>query len=338
MGRQYQESSCGVIITAFWRAMASFSNCNIHHKVSTDQGLNEPCALAVGSFDGVHLGHQSIVRGVVEESRRLGIKARLLTFYPRPSEYFAADKILPSLMSWREKVCFLASLGLDDVICMPFNNRLSKLPARTFVQQILLEGLNAKYLSVGEDFHFGANRGGNAEMLESMSKAAGFELQIAETRLDGESRISSTRIRQCLIEGNMSSAERMLGRPYRLGGKVIRGRQLGRQIGVPTANLHLKRTRLCVNGVFTATAWLNGASYPAVVNVGYRPAVDQLDKPLLEAHLLDYDGDLYGQRLEVDLLYKLRQEQNFDSLQALTEQIHTDIKMAKDWHRNQSNK
>lgn len=314
--------------------MASFSQCNIHHKVSTDRGFDEPCALAIGSFDGVHLGHQSIVREVVEQSRRLGLKARLLTFYPRPSEYFAADRILPSLMSWREKVCFLAGLGLDDVICMPFNMSLSKLPADMFVQQILLEGLNTKYLSVGEDFHFGAKRGGNVATLADMSEVAGFELKIAKTQLDGESRISSTRIRQCLVEGDMISAERMLGRPYRLGGKVIRGKQLGRQIGVPTANVHLKRTRLCVNGVFTGMAWLDGRAYPAVVNVGYRPAVDQLDKPLLEAHLLDYDGDLYGQRLEVDLLCKLREEQKFESLQALTEQIHADIEEAKNWHKS----
>lgn len=316
--------------------MAFFSQCNIHHKVSTDRGFDEPCALAIGSFDGVHLGHQSIVRDVVEQSRRMGVKARLLTFYPRPSEYFAADRILPSLMSWREKVCFLASLGLDDVICMPFNMSLSQLPADDFVQKILLNGLNTKYLSVGEDFHFGAKRSGNAATLANMSQVAGFELKIAETQLDGASRISSTRIRQHLIEGEMSAAERMLGRPYRLGGKVIRGRQLGRQIGVPTANVHLKRTRLCVNGVFTAVAWLGETAYPAVVNVGYRPAVDQLDKPLLEAHLLDYDGDLYGQRLEVDLLYKLREEQKFDSLQTLTQKIHSDIEEAKAWHRNQA--
>jgi len=290
--------------------------------------------LAIGSFDGVHLGHQSIVRDVVQEAKRSGIKSRLLTFYPRPSEYFAADKILPSLMSWREKVCFLASLGLDDVICMPFNKRLSRLPADQFVQQILVEGLNAKYLTVGEDFHFGAKRGGNAELLKTLSESAGFRVQIAQTQLDESSRISSTRIRQCLIEGDMRAAERMLGRPYRLGGRVIRGKQLGRTIGVPTANLHLKRTRLCVNGVFTAVVWLDGEAKPAILNVGYRPAVDQLEKPLLEVHLLNYDGDLYGQYLEVDLLHKLRDEQKFDSIEELTAQIQADVQTAQHWHNN----
>lgn len=319
--------------------MASFSlqslykGCNIHHKVSTDRGFDEPCALAIGSFDGVHLGHQSIVKRVVDQARTRGIKARLLTFYPRPSEYFAADKILPSLMSWREKVCFLATLGLDDVICMPFNSKLSKLHADDFVRQILLQGLNARFLSVGDDFHFGANRSGNAISLQAMSKEAGFELEIAETKLESNNRISSTRIRQSLVNGDMLAAQQMLGRPYRLAGKVIKGKQLGRQIGVPTANLHLKRTRLCVNGVFTASTWLDGKTFPSVVNVGYRPAVDQLDKPLLEVHLLDYDGDLYGRRLEVDLLHKLRDEQKFDSLKDLTQQIHKDIEEARAWHK-----
>lgn len=292
--------------------------------------------MAIGSFDGVHLGHQSIIRGVVEESRRLGIKSRLLTFYPRPSEYFAADKILPSLMSWREKVGFLASLGLDDVICMPFNKKLSKLTAEQFVQQILLEGLSVKHLSVGEDFHFGANRSGNAESLKKMSEKLDFQVKVAETQLDESSRISSTRIRQCLIEGDMPVAERMLGRPYRLGGRVIRGKQLGRTIGVPTANLHLKRTRLCVNGVFTAVVWLEGEAKPAILNVGYRPAVDQLDKPLLEVHLLDYDGDLYGRYLEVDLLHKLRDEKKFDSIEELTAQIQADVQSAQEWHKNRN--
>jgi|SaaInl5LU_22_DNA_1037371.scaffolds.fasta_scaffold17326_2 riboflavin kinase / FMN adenylyltransferase len=312
--------------------MTRVSKCNIYHKVSTDSGFDEPCGLAIGSFDGVHRGHQAIVQNVVEQSHRLGIKARLLTFYPRPSEYFAADKILPSLMSWREKVGFLATLGLDDVICMPFNARLSRLSAEDFVQDILLDGLKAQYLSIGEDFHFGANRGGNAALLEDMSETVGFELAITDTQLDGDARISSTRIRQSLLEGDMDSAERMLGRPYQLAGRVIQGRQLGREIGVPTANLHLKRNRLCVNGVFAAKAWLGDRAYIAVANVGYRPAVNKLDKPLLEVHLLDYDGDLYGEWLEVDLLYKMREEQEFDSLQSLVQQIHIDIEKARDWH------
>ncbi len=315
--------------------MSPLPRCNIHHKVSTDRGFEEPCGLAIGSFDGVHLGHQAIVKGVVEQSRRMGIKARLLTFYPRPGEYFAGDKILPSLMNWREKVCFLASLGLDDVICMPFNRRLSQLTAEAFVQEILLSGLNAKYLSVGEDFHFGANRSGNAGFLKQVSHTAGFQLDIAATCTDGDERISSTRIREALLKGDLSSASRMLGRPYRLSGKVVQGNQLGRTLGVPTANVHLRRSRLCVKGVFCARVLVSGVAYAAVANVGYRPTVDKRDKPLLEVHLLDYDGDLYGQRLDVDLLFKLREERSFDSLQSLKLQIFRDIDEAKSWHQNQ---
>lgn len=315
--------------------MSPLPRCNIHHKVSTDRGFEEPCGLAIGSFDGVHLGHQAIVKGVVEQSRRMGIKARLLTFYPRPGEYFAGDKTLPSLMNWREKVCFLASLGLDDVICMPFNSRLSQLSAESFVQEIMLDGLNAKYLSVGEDFHFGVNRSGNADFLKQISEKAGFQLDIATTCRDGEERISSTRIRQALLQGDLQSASRMLGRPYRLSGKVVQGKQLGRTLGVPTANVHLRRSRLCVQGVFCARVLVSGVVYDAVANIGCRPTVDKGDKPLLEVHLLDYDANLYGQRLEVDLLFKLREERSFDSLQSLKQQIYKDIDKAKSWHLSQ---
>ncbi len=316
--------------------MASISFSNIHHKLSTDRGFDEPCGLAIGSFDGVHLGHQAIVRRVVEESNRLGLKSRLLTFYPRPSEYFAPEKIMPSLMSWREKVCYLSGLGLDDVICMPFNKRLSRLSAEDFIQEILITGLKAKYLSVGADFRFGANRGGDTELLQKRGSELDFNVGIAETQIHASSRISSTRIRESLLQGDLETAQEMLGRPYCLAGRVIRGNQLGRQMGVPTANVHLRRTRICVNGVYAVGASCDGKAFTGVANIGYRPTVDKLEKPLLEVHLLDYDGDLYGKQLEVDLLHKIRGEQKFDSLQILQQQILKDVEEAKKWHLGQS--
>lgn len=319
-----------VILHAFCATMTTVSN--IHHKVSTDRGFDEPCGVAIGSFDGVHLGHQAIVRRVVEESNRLGLKSRLLTFYPRPSEYFAPDKIMPSLMSWREKVYYLSGLGLDDVICMPFNKGLSRLSAERFIQDILIRGLNAKYLTVGADFRFGTCRVGDTELLKKVGIESGFNVEIAETQTYAYSRISSTRIRESLLQGDLKTAELMLGRPYSLAGRVIRGNQLGRQMGVPTANVHLRRSRICVNGVYAVSARCEGEPLNGLANIGFRPTVDKLEKPLLEVHLLDYDGDLYGKQLEVELLYKIRGEQKFDSLQLLQQQILRDVEEARSWH------
>ena len=312
--------------------MTGISSAKIHHRLSALRAFQQPCSLAIGSFDGVHLGHQAIVEQVVAYAQDRGLESRLLTFYPRPSEYFAEDKTLPSLMSWREKVSFLANLGLDDVICMPFNRSLSELSPKDFIEQILVQGLKAEYLTVGSDFRFGAKKGGDPKLLESLSSDFGYQLGIASTKTFEGSRISSTSIREALLDGNMELAERLLGRSYRLCGRVIRGKQLGRQLGAPTANVHLKRRRLCVNGVYVAKAWVQGLSYDAIANVGVRPAVDNLEKPLLEVHLLDYDRDLYGQQLEVDLLHKIRSEKKFDSLAILQRQIGEDIAEAKRWH------
>ena len=322
----------GIMALFFGASVAAISATKIHHRVTSDRGFDAPCSLAIGSFDGVHLGHQSIIRKVVEQAKNLGIKSRLLTFYPRPSEYFAPGKTLPSLMSWREKVSFLSGFGLDDVICMPFNQSFSKVSAKDFIGQILVDGLNAKYLSVGADFRFGADRAGDASLLVKSGEAKGFSVEIADTQTFAQMRISSTRIRQALLAGDMESAREMLGRSYRLGGKIIRGNQLGRTMGAPTANLHLMRSRLCVDGVFAARVLHGGEIYPAIANIGFRPAVDNLQKPLLEVHLLDYDSDLYERRLEVDLLHRIRGEQKFASLSALQNQILKDIDQAKLWH------
>ena len=312
--------------------MAGISSTKIHYRLGSHRSFEQACSLAIGSFDGVHLGHQAIVEQVVEYAKERGLKARLLTFYPRPSEYFAADKTLPSLMSWREKVSFLARLGLDDVICMPFNRQLSLLSPKDFVDQVLVQGLKAKYLTVGSDFRFGAGRGGDSKLLATLASDFGYQLEIAATKTFEGSRISSTSIREALLKGDMETAKQLLGRAYRLCGLVVRGKQLGRQLGAPTANVHLKRQRLCVNGVYSAIAWVDGQAYEAIANVGIRPAVDNLEKPLLEVHLLDYDRDLYGQRLEVDLLHKIRSEQNFESLAILQKQISEDIAEARRWH------
>lgn len=304
----------------------------IYHRIRHGLLDPRPAALAIGSFDGVHLGHQAIIRDLIRQAREKDFCSRVLTFYPRPAEFFAPEKALPGIMGWREKVEFLSDLGVDEVLCIAFNRRLSQMPAELFVQDILGRQLNTRHLIVGEDFSFGRQRRGDLAMLQQMGPATGFSVQVADTvEIDGQ-RISSTAIRKALVSGDLKQAEKWLGRPYSLTGRVMRGQQLGRQWGIPTANLNLKGRRLCVSGVFVGHALVDSVRIPAVINVGHRPAVDALPRPVLEAHLLDFSADLYGRRLQVELHQKLRDEQAFPSLDLLRQQIERDIETARKWH------
>ncbi len=304
----------------------------IYHRIHRGQQDRSPGLLAIGSFDGVHLGHQAIIGDLVEQARQLNCCARVLTFYPRPAEFFAPGKTLPGIMGWREKVEFIASLGVDEVLCVPFNRRLSQLPAEKFIKDILVEQLRARRLIVGADFNFGRDRLGSVAMLQEWGPQLGFEVQVAQTVAVQGERVSSTAIRKALVAGEMDHASRLLGRPYSLSGRVVRGAQLGRQWGIPTANLNLKGRRLCAAGVFVGNALVDSVRIPAAINIGHRPAVDSLPRPVLEAHLLDFNADLYGKRLEVELLHKIRDEVAFDSLELLRQQIETDVKTARQWH------
>ena len=308
------------------------SNPVILHRVNSPKLSADACALAIGSFDGVHLGHQEIIRGLLSEACRRGLKSRVLTFFPRPSEFFAPDRALPSIMSWREKVTRLAESGVDEVLCVPFNRRFAQISASDFVDQVLGKELNTKLLMVGEDFRFGASRLGDINLLKQVSASGDFELVVSPTIVQGAERISSTLIRKALLADDLDLAAAMLGRPYSLTGKVVKGNQLGRTLGVPTANLALKRDRLCVGGVFVGFAWVEKKKIPAVINIGYRPAVDKLVKPILEAHLLQFQGDLYGRYMTVELCQKLRPEAAFESLESLKQQIKNDIQQAEHWH------
>ena len=288
--------------------------------------------VCIGAFDGLHLGHQALVRHAVARARALDVPAMALSFEPLPREFFAAANPPPRLLLPRAKVEGLLRLGADDVGLLRFNTRLSALSAEDFVERVLVGSLGAREIWVGPEFCFGKARGGDTALLQRMGGECGFVAgEIPPVHLDGE-RVSSTRIRAALQSGDFAMATRLLGRPYAIGGRVVRGKQLGRTLGFPTANVRLAGKMPALAGIYAS--WVHGvgcgASRPwaAVSSLGTRPTVGGVE-PLLEAHLFDFDGDLYGRRIEVEFVAKLRAEQKFSDLAALTDQMHRDADQAR---------
>jgi len=286
--------------------------------------------VTIGTFDGVHRGHQAILTQVQKLARQYELPSMAVVFEPQPHEYFSRQQAPARLMRLSEKVQTLFAAGVNRVLCLPFNAALITLTAEAFVQQVLVEGLGVRHLVVGDDFRFGCDRRGDFAMLQALGEQWGFEVSDTCTLTDGGQRISSTRIRQLLEQGKLADAERLLGRPYCISGRVGHGRQLGRTLGVPTANVQLPLQRLPLAGVYVTRVEVDGHWYPGVANVGTRPTVNADKRPLLEVHLLDFDRDLYGQRLRVCFLQKLRDEQRFASLPDLQAQLQVDIQQARD--------
>ncbi|MBB3141662.1 bifunctional riboflavin kinase/FAD synthetase [Halomonas organivorans] len=287
------------------------------------------CVATIGNFDGVHRGHQAILDQLRERARALGLPVTVVVFEPQPREFFAGDQAPPRLTRLRDKVDLLAAHGADRVLCLPFNETLRSLTARAFIERVLVDGLGVRHLVVGDDFRFGCDRRGDFALLEAVGGEQGFGVEHTRTfLLDGE-RVSSSRVRTLLACGNFAQAARLLGRPYRFGGRVVRDRQLGRTIGVPTANLPQPARALALQGVYAVVAELpDGQRLEGVANVGWRPTVGS-HQPVLEVHLFDFDGDLYGQTLSVVPCAKLRGEMKFDGLDALKTQIGLDQARAR---------
>lgn len=283
------------------------------------------CVATIGNFDGVHLGHQRILQQVREIAARLRKPTTVMVFEPQPREFFAGEQAPPRINSFREKVERLTEYGAERIVCLQFNSRLRQLTAEEFVQQILVDGLGLAHLVVGDDFRFGCDRSGDFHLLQKLGPEKGFSVEHTHTFLMDDERVSSTRVREQLIKGNLSEAARLLGRPHKFSGRVVHGRKLGRTLGVPTANLLLGDRKPALNGVFSVLVKMpNGLPHPGIANIGLRPTVDGL-VPALEVHLLGFDGNLYGKRLEVFALAKLRDEQKFAGLDALKSQINKDI-------------
>jgi riboflavin kinase/FMN adenylyltransferase len=288
--------------------------------------------VTIGAFDGVHLGHQAILRQVVDQAQRLGLPSLAMVFEPQPHEFFSGEKAPARLMRLGEKVEALFAAGIDRVFCLPFNRTLSQLSAEEFIQQVLIDGLGTCYLVVGDDFRFGRERKGDYGMLLAASVRNGFELTDTSTYIESSERVSSTRIREVLEAGLFAEAATLLGKAYTISGRVVKGRQLGRELGASTANVHLHRYRSPLSGVFVVKTLLDsGELLPGVANVGVRPTVSGDTKPILEVHLFDRNDDLYGQIITVEFVHKIREEKRFDSLDYLREQIQKDIQQARQW-------
>jgi len=288
------------------------------------------CVATIGNFDGVHLGHRAVIENLAAQGGRLGLPVVVILFEPQPREYFCPERSPPRLTRFREKLGQLARLPVDGVLQLHFNRALADSQAEDFIRDVLVDSLRVKYLVVGDDFCFGKDRRGNFAMLQAFGAAHGF--QVADTgsiQVDTE-RVSSTLIREALTAGGMAQAARLLGRPYSVIGRVCQGRQLGRQLGFPTANIAMMRKKTPVQGVFAVTmTGISALPLLGVANVGTRPTVDGRSAAQLETHLFDFTGDLYGRLVEVHFHEKLRDEQRFANVQALREQIDKDAGQAR---------
>lgn len=287
-------------------------------------------ALTIGNFDGVHLGHQALLVRLRQIADNLGLPAAVLTFEPHPREYFSPDSAPARLTSLREKLVLLQRCGVDQVYVCRFNARFAAQSALEFIDQVLVRGLSARHLIIGDDFHFGKGRRGDFAMLAAQAPTHGFTLEAMKTvEVRGE-RVSSSAVREALQEGDLAHAARLLGRDYSIAGRVEHGAKLGRQLGFATANVQLRRARPALSGVFAVRVeGLGPQPLPGVANLGYRPTVDGTRRPKLEVHLFDFDGDLYGAHLNVCFLKKIRDEMKFDGLDALKTQIGRDVEQAK---------
>lgn len=288
------------------------------------------CVATIGNFDGIHLGHQAVLKQLAAESQRLNLPQIVILFEPQPKEYFDPDGAPARLTRLPQKLHILKQYGVSRVLCLSFNKALQQLSAEQFVQKILIDGLGIKTLIVGDDFRFGCDRAGDFDYLRSFGQNAGFDVMDTDTYAMQSHRVSSTRVREALGNGDFDEAEALLGRRYTIEGRIAHGQKLGRQLGVPTANVMLKRNKAALSGVYAVqSTTAAGQLIEGVANIGVRPTVGGAPKPILEVHLFDFDGDLYGQQLAVHFCQKLRDEVKFSGLEALKAQIFKDIEDAK---------
>lgn len=290
---------------------------------------SDGCVATIGNFDGVHLGHQAVLGQLVEKADTLGLPVTVVTFEPQPQEYFRPADAPPRLTRFREKVEVLRRYAVDRLMVLRFDARFSQQSPELFIQNLLVDGLRVKYLVIGDDFRFGQDRAGDFGMLKLAGMTHGFEVVNMRTFiLDGE-RVSSTRVRAALAAGELSTAEKLLGRIYYMSGRVAHGDRRGRTIGFPTANIHLHRKATPLRGVFVVELFgVEGEPVHGVANVGTRPTVGG-GRIQLEVHLFDFDRNIYGAYVHVNFLHRLRDERRFESFEALKQQILRDAVQAR---------
>lgn len=295
-------------------------------------------ALTIGNFDGCHLGHQHILAHLRHKAAQAGLPTVVMLFEPQPNEFFCHEKAPARLMRLRDKVRYLKQATIDYVLCIRFDRTFAALTADQFIRHYLVDKLNIQFLSIGDDFHFGAQRQGNFHTLQQAGKIFGFKVENNDSFFLSQQRISSTLIRQALANDNLVLAKSLLGKPYSIHGRVAHGNKLGRTIGFPTANIHLHRQVNPVQGVYAVEILTKQNNrYQGVANVGNRPTIDGLTRPLLEVHLFNFKQNLYGQSLEVIFQHKIRNEIKFADFTQLQQQITHDINLAKQFFDSTSN-
>jgi riboflavin kinase/FMN adenylyltransferase len=305
--------------------------CGKHNLQTRHQG----CVVTIGNFDGVHIGHQQLLKALHQKARALQLPTTVITFEPQPNEYFSHGQIPPRLMRLREKIQAFRDCGIERVLCLRFDQALANLRAEDFVEQILQQGLATRYILVGDDFHFGYQRVGDFALLKQLETQCGFQAeQISPVQLSG-ARVSSSRIRQLLMNGDLQQAKQFLGRPYSLSGRIAHGDKRGRSIGFPTANIYLHRKAVPISGVYVVKMHgIRSQPLPGVANVGIRPTFDGT-RSLLEVHLFDFDEMIYGRHVQVEFIHKLRDEQRYPSFELLKQQIFRDTEQARKFFKEQ---
>ncbi|MBR7779409.1 bifunctional riboflavin kinase/FAD synthetase [Undibacterium rugosum] len=294
-----------------------------------------PCALAIGNFDGVHRGHQTLLAHLRQAADRLGLESAVMTFEPHPRAFFARlagdlSKAPTRIANLRDNMSSLEQAGVDRVIVEHFNTLFASLSPEDFIRKVLVDGLHVKWLMVGEDFCFGARRAGNIATLEEAGKRYGFEVQTLPAVQNKGVRISSSAVRKALAQGDFTEASELLGHPYRISGHVIHGQKLGRTIGFPTLNLRIAHHRPATTGIFIVKVHdLAEQPLPGVASLGVRPTVDDSGRVLLETHVFDYTGHAYGKIVQIEFLKKLRDEEKYHDLATLTAAINRDAEQAR---------
>lgn len=297
------------------------------------QDRHKGCVLTIGKFDGVHLGHQAVLSRLVEKANKLSLPSVVMVFEPQPEEVFTPQHAPARLSRLRDKYTAFAELGIDRLLVINFNRKLSSMSADAFVEDLLVQKLGVQFLVVGDDFKFGHKRQGNFDLLQRASACYSFDVVSTQSFKLLESRISSTEIRTALEHSNFELAEKMLGKPFVISGRVVHGDKKGRTIGFPTANVLLKRCTSPVQGVFAVEIKIKGEPYQGVANVGTRPTVKG-ERSQLEVHIFDFKQSIYGELVEVSFVSKIREEQKFESFEALQSQIKIDAHAALQQFRN----
>ncbi len=296
------------------------------------------CAATIGNFDGVHLGHQELFLQLTSTAKKLKVPSCIISFDPLPHEFFAKPEgIQARLTYFREKIHAIAEHKPDEILMLRFNTKLASLEASEFIEKVLVEGLGLRHLIVGDDFRFGRGRSGDYSTLVTAGEKYNFDVVPTDTVNVGGQRVSSTLIRTHLQNGELELAAQLLGRPYSMEGRVVFGKQLGRELGYPTANILLKRHKTPIHGIFVVEI-INesGEHFPGIASIGERPTVGA-GETLLEVHLFDFDGNLYGQHLKTVFLHKIRDEKHFASLDELILAIRSDEEISRKWFEKASN-